>query len=365
LSSKKEQYIDEITLQEVVVSSAKILSWLKSHGLRLLVICGITTALSIYWASSKEDQYTATVSFILSDDNNPQISSVGGVLGQLGLPIPSGRYNVDKLMGIAKTRGLVESTLLIEVPLEGKEDILANHIIDIFGLGDVWSTRDERFKQFRFSEYKAEVAKDLENYAMKQLINLFAGSQGSSANGLLIADYGRSDYIMTLSLKTPSEALSIAYVNHHFDNLLEYYTSKASAKNQSVYNLISAKSDSLNQVIVNTAREIAQLRDRASTSFRSTDNVRLLLLEAELRGLQANSEEIMRNLGRAQYLLETSTPLIQLLDRPRPPLTKETPSILKYGLLGGIIGFILYLLMCFLSLVLGYYKRQNSYHKNS
>ena len=90
------------------------------------------------------------------------------------------------------------------------------------------------------------------------------------------------------------------------------------------------------------------IRDSNSVGvFKNKNNVQTALFESKLVGYQAALIQITENLGRAEYAVKTSAPLIQLLDAPSYPLSPQKPSILKYFLGGLGLGIISYLALAF------------------
>lgn len=342
----KNRFEDEITLEELVLSMAALLRWIRSHFVRLLIVLLISISLAIVWVIKQPVSYTAELTFMLNDENNPQVSGINSVLGQLGLPVTGGRYNVDKLLEIAKSRNLMQSTLLSEGTIEGKVDLLANHFIHFLELDTRWKYEDESLEGFLFQNGKPlETQKEF--YVMKSLVDLIAGHKRDRSNALFTTDYGATDYIMSFVIQTPHEELSISFLNELYDKVSAFYVTQATQKNAEVLQLIEAKRDSLTQLINSKAFKAANLRDRNSASFRNTNRVEIALLEAELIALRGTMEEVSKNLERADFVLETSTPLIQILDRPVAPISPQKPGLIRTVLLGALAGTLIYLCLLF------------------
>ncbi len=347
---QRQQYADEITLDEVVTSVADVIRWIKSNALGLGLFCLISIAAAIFWSLQKEDQYVAELSFMLNDDNNPQISGVSGVLSQFGITPSGGKYNVDKLLAIARSNRIIESTLLNNVDISGKEQTLASHFIDVYQLDSKWGEQKPDLKNYRIDT--AQLTNPEAQYVLKSLKTLIAGNKQSRSSALLTSDYGNTDYIMSFYMKSLSDSLSITFVNELYKEVSSFFIDKAVERSEKIFNLILAERDSITTLISNTAFSVAQLKDSNAGSFRNKNNVEIALLESKLVGYQAALNQIIENLARAEYAVKTSAPLIQLLDAPSYPLTPQKPSILKYSLFGFAVGFILYILWIFASQVI-------------
>jgi hypothetical protein len=347
LSSERPKYVDEITLRDLTKMSASLILWLRIHIVRLLVIWIISIGGMILYQNQKPQLYIGELSFIFNDQNNPQISGASGILSQLGLPTSTGRYNVNKLIRISIDRSLIERTLQVKTQVDGKSDYLANHFIDIYELNKKWNKVNRDWGAFKFSDDPSSWDSDIGRVYRKDLSTLIGGTNNDRSNALLSADYGQSDYIMQFALRSPSEELSSEFVNHHYDIVSRYYLEKSTVNNQNLYDLSKTTSDSLKKEITQLSKEIATIRDQSTGSFRNRDGVQADLKEVQLRTLLTESEEVTKYLLRAEYALQTSTPLIELLRRSEPPLNIQKPSLPKALIYGLIIGGLLYLLYLF------------------
>ena len=296
----------------------------------------------------------ADLSFMLNDDNNPNISGVTSILGQLGIAPQTGKYNVDKLLEIAASRRIITKSLLTKARVGDQEDLLANHLIEKLGLREAWSQRDPGYESFLFSATDSSAINPMEEFALKDLYQRVAGTKNDRSKGLLTSDYGNTHYIMSLTVTTPSDSLSIALVKSIYKEVSDFYVEKSIESSQRVYNLLLAEKDSIDQRISDIAYDVALIGDKNSGAFRYQNNVKSALLEKELAGLEVVSEEIIKNVSRAEYALKTSTPLIQVLDVPSYPLSPQKGSLYKLLLIGLLGGFLLFGLVQYLRLIFRY-----------
>ena len=342
----KEIYPDELTFGEFIEGVAGLILWFKSRLLWFLGCFALAGLFSFYLGYRTTPTYEARLSFILNDDSNPQVSNLSGLLGQLGLPIPSGKYNVDKLLEISKSRRLLSSTLFQKAKINSQNDYLANHFLSEYGSPE--HTELNVNKSFRFIHNQRDSFSTQENFVLQYLHQMIMGKPDQRDNALFTSSYGRTDYVMTFATKTSSEVLSITFTNELYDQV-ERFFAKESKKSQELYNLISHKRDSLLHSINQLTYNIAVEKDRSLGTFRSTNIVKVAQLESQLIGLQAAYTEVERGLNNAELALRSNTPLIRLLDRPISPLTKQTSDIKRMTLLSIILGLIFFVssLTCF------------------
>lgn len=349
---ERKSYPDEITLKEIVLSSVAIIMWLKQNWLGLGICLFFSLVLSFVWYSRQEEVYVAELTFMLNDDNNPNVSSVSGILGQLGIAPQSGKYNVDKLLEIAASHRIISKSLLSRALVNNQEDILANHLIRELELGQVWAEKNEFDRDFSFVNTETDKFNSAETFALKELYQRVVGPKNDRSKGLLNTDYGNTHYIMSLYVSTPSDSLSVAMANSIYKEVSGFYVEKAIENSQGVYDLLESKKDSLDERIKDVAYDIALIGDRNSGSFRYQNNVKSVLLEKELAGLEVLSEEIIKNVSRAEYALKTSTPLIQILDFPIYPLSPHKTSLIKPLFVGLVVGILLFLILQYTRLIL-------------
>ena len=350
---------DEISLYELVVSASKLISLIKRHfiGLALFSLLGIIGA--SYYVYSGEPQYNAKLTFILNDQNNPRISGAGSILSQFGLPVQSGSYNVDKLLKISESRQLITNALFTKSMINDKDDFLANHFIDIYDLNTTWKDKFESLGTYRFQHAVTDSFQLEEKYALKSLYSLIVGTSGKS-NGLLSTDYGKSDYIMSFTLSTLNEKLSIDFVKVLYDKVSSFYFAQTIEPKKAFLAEEESKMDSINDLLIKIRREIATIDDQSLGVVRTSDLVRQKTLKGEEFGLSTALVKGLEALNAAKLSVQSSTELIQLLDEPLGPLNPTKRSYLKYGILGLGLGVFLYIVLCFLSAAWNHQKRISS-----
>ncbi len=317
----------------VLWHSKKWKEWL----LFLLVGFGLSYLVALRHIS----MYPATVSFILSDENQ-QVSSMGGLFTQLGLPVSAGRYNIDKLMEVARSRTIVQAALLDSATVDGREDLIANHLIANHDLGRQLEKEDVAFENFSFSHNDASHFDNTENRVLKILYGMMAGRDSGDSDKLFEADYGRDHYVMTFTVKTLNEDLSIALAKALFTEVSSFYLNTSRKNKRNTYQLLAAKRDSVSQRLTEVEFELARLRDSNLGGFATEGNLKESRLQTESVILRSALSEAEKNLGLAQFALETGTPLIQIIDEPIPPLQPTTYSSSKFAIFGLLIAIVLF-----------------------
>ena len=347
-SQAQTSYPDEMTLQEFVLGLVDILRWLKSHWWQLGLVMAICIGALLYKLYSKEPEYKATLTCILADDHSGGMGGLGSVLGQFGLPSSSGKYNIDKLLEIAKSRTIASHAILSEVTIEGRTDLLGNFLIENLELDKKWGEKNPEMEGFRFQNANQEDLNTNENSAIKKLHKLIVGKSGDRSDALLQMDYGKTDYVMSFSTTTLDPDIAIHTSRLMFERLKEFYIFQATEKYKTSFDVLQIKRDSLAEAYQKTEYQIAQFKDRSANTFEFSNNVTLSNLSTESLGLKLALSEIEKSLAVAEMALKNSTPMIQLIDEPIGPLAPLPKPLLRTIIIGGVIGLGLYLAFIFL-----------------
>jgi len=346
-SQARASYPDEITLREFVLGLVDILRWLKSHWWKLGMLMMICIGGLLYNLFNKEPEYRATLTCILSDDHSGSMGGLGSVLGQFGLPSSSGKYNIDKLLEIAKSRTIATRAILSEVTIDGQKGLLGNFIIESLELDQKWGEKKPDMQGFRFSNPEGPLNTQ-DNYAIKQLHRLIVGAPGDRSDALLQMDYGKTDYVMSFSTTTLDPEIAIQTSKLMFDHLKEFYIYQATEKYQSSYDVLRVKRDSLSEAYQKTEYQIARFRDQSANTFEYSNNVTLSNLTTESLGLKLALSEVEKSLAIAEMALKNSPPMIQMIDEPVGPLAPLPKPLIRTIIIGGVLGLGLYLAFIFL-----------------
>ena len=324
---------DEISLDDFLRGIKYWLLKVTKNWVLFLVLISTCIAGLLLWRTTQKPTYNAQLTLMLSDDGASSLSGLSGVLGQFGLPVSSGKYNIDKLIEISRSRRIVESVLNKEIVVANQSDKIANHIINFYELAEVWESDAHTQKDIIITD---DSSMDAYNYIIKNLYHLVVGHNGS--DGLLSTDYGRDHYIMTFEFNSISEELSIAFLKEHFNALRSFYIEKSIEKQKKTFDIVKSKKDSISRALRQTEREIAIEKDKNSQAFRSSSSTKLSDLSTQSLILKTAYAKAEENLAIADLALQDRSPLIQIIDAPMSPIRPNEPSLFRLVFLGLILG---------------------------
>ncbi len=325
------QYADEVSIDEFLISVKYWLRKLLQNWKIFTFLCLTCIALSLIWRSYQKPTYSATMTLMLSDDGGSSIGGMSAILGQFGIPISGGKYNIDKLIKIARSRVIIEKVLLKEIHLNGKQDLIGNHMIDLYQI-----TNENELLEYLDPTHNSTTNNLV---LIKKLYQQIIGN--SNSKGLLQTDYGRDHYIMDFTFTSFSEVLSVEFLNHHFETLKSFYINKSIEKQENTFNVVRSKRDSIYNDLKETEYQLANLKDRTSGGYRNTNSVKIAELSTKSLVLKTAYVKAEENLGLIELTLKDRSPLIQIIDPPQYPIEAYLPSIIKTVIIAIICGLIL------------------------
>jgi hypothetical protein len=279
--------------------------------------------------------YSASLTFMLNEDQGGGLGSMGGLLSQFGIRAGrGGKLNLEKITDLSKSRNIVSRALFSTSELNGKATFLANHIIEAYDYHS--SLIDSELEGFIFKHNQLDSFDLNENSVLKSIHSLIIGSEATE--GLFSPDINDDTGIITLSASTLSESLSIELVNKIYDNLSEFYRNKAIERQQKAYNIAKDKVDSLQRALAVSESALANFKDRTGGLIFERDKSREGSLQRKVTILSIAVGEAMRTLEMSDFSLRNETPFVQAIDRPIPPLSGSSASLLRALIIGGILG---------------------------
>ena len=105
----------------------------------------------VYRAWSTPETYKARMTFMVNEDENSGLAGLS-VLGQLGLGRGrAGRFNLDKIVELAKSRRIIQRVLLSPFPDSTSKDYIGNALIREYALDEQWAESNPEMEGFHFT----------------------------------------------------------------------------------------------------------------------------------------------------------------------------------------------------------------------
>lgn len=333
---------EELTLKQIIQTIQDYFhEVLKCWKLSLFFIIPFI-ALFLYKALITPNIYSSSLTFMINEDEGGGMGGAMAILNQFNLGGGS-QHNYEKIIELSKSRRITQLALFEKRSINGQNDYLANHIIEIYNLNDLWED-SESLRNFKFTSDRLVAGTNLiitKNTVIKALHSILIGSEDTP--GIYFTDIDVDTGIMTLSLKSKSEELSVELLNSIYHYLSQYYVEKTTEKQQYTYELIKNKVDSLQKKLHDLEYTLANFIDSNRGVWANTASLKKKRLERDVQVTTLMYGEALKNLEIADFSLKTKTPYIQLIDYPIYPLRPKKTSKLVALIVGGIIGFFMFI----------------------
>ena len=343
LSEIPIQQDEELTLRDLVFRLREYAAEIRRCWLTVALICLPFLIWQGYLAFTTPVKYSAALTFMVDDDAGGGAGLINSLLGDIGLG--AGENNNDKIIELAKSMRIVRQALFQKVAVGGQSDYLANHFIRIQKLHEEeWYKKPKSPGQpslngFLFTRDSFEQFSRLEYAAFKSIYGILLGDEKHTP--LFSTRTNQDSGIMSFSLSTRSEEMTIALLRAIFDQLSAFYILSSTEKQQATFDIIQAKADSIRRLLTGTEYRAAQFREQNNLLLRPTDQLPTERMGREKGMYALMYGEALKNLELADFALRNKVPYIQPIDLPIPPLSAAPYGKKKALLLGLGLGLLL------------------------
>jgi len=333
---------DEITIREIIILVQDYLKFFWSKKWLILLVGLLGAAFFFYRQWKAPVNYSTELTFMVNEDSKGGIPGVGSILGQFGLGGGGADHNLEKIKELSRSRKIVQNVLFDTILMDGKEDFIANHLIDSYGYHESWAKADDSLLvNFYFKDDTIRDFNRTENTVLKALHYRVIGEAEKGSAALINIDHDPVTGILTMSGQAPSEVLTLEMVNKSYQSLSEFYISRSTERQKVTLERLNFTVDSVFQELSKVEYSLARFRDRSASLIQRRDQLQESNLMRRQQVLNVMYGEALRNRETSAFVLNSETPYFQAIDVPIAPLYTSSKSyvsaILKGGLLGGIL----------------------------
>lgn len=337
---------DEISLRDIVLTIKQTSEYFLKKWVYIVLAGVLGGVLGIIYASFQKTVYSATVSFALEEDKSGGgVSGLSGLASQFGFDLNNGAggaFNGGNLLGLMKSRTLVEKTLLAPVTINNEKVSLAEFYIKFKELDKGWETK-ENLRNIHFLP-----GADRTRFSLQQdsiLGNIYSMIMNEN---LTVGQNDKKTTITTIEVKSGSEIFSKLFAESLAKEVSEFYIQTKSQKAKTNVEILEHQSDSIRHELNEALSGVASANDN-TFNLNPALNIKRVTSSKRQIDVQANTvilSELVKNLILAKVALQKETPLIQIIDRPILPLFKQKTSKLKSMLsVGFLFGFLMVLFL--------------------
>lgn len=337
---------DEVSLKELILKMRDLYYYLLSKWVVILLFAVVGGVLGLVAAIIKKPTYDAELTFVMEDQKGAgsALSAYAGIASQFGINLGGmeggeGLFSGDNIVEFLKSRRMIQRTLLSEVTVNGKKELLVDYYIRVNELNKNWKD-DERLKNFQF------ISDTTRHYLQDSLIANYHKS--IIKDDLLIEKLDKKLSILSVKFTSKDEFFAKAFCEKLITNAAEFYIVMRTKKSQDNLNVLTKQVDSVRRELNNAIGGVAaaaEANPNANKAFQSLG----VASKRRTVDVQANTAiltELVKNQELARMSLRNDKPLIQVLDRPILPLEKNKIGKVVGFILGGFIaGFLSVLIL--------------------
>ncbi len=353
-----EEY-KELRLKDVILYFLDIIKYLKSKFFYILGIGLLSFAFFAYNASKSKSMYSEKLTFMMDEKTGneiPGLDLLGNLFGKGG----GSDNNFGKILELFESKRIIHNTFFTKINVKGKNDFLVNHLIDFYGLNrliddhkkygliDSWA-EGLRNSNLKFSNSVIDSFSNDEGLLLQLCYEKINGNPNSGLEPLLTSDFNVESGIMTITMKSESQEITLAVLNNVYEQLSEFFIDRTIEKQQKTFNIVKAKKDSIEYALKRKEFSLADFKDRNRNLVTVKGYLDQARLEREVQVLGLMYAEIIKHYETTDFSLKNKTPVVQIIDKPRSPILPSKPSSISKGIFGFIIGSVLASLLFFIS----------------
>ncbi len=338
---------DEISPKTVIKQFFQLRSVFKRNWkiLVLLILGGALIGFIFDQFNKKRPLYTAGVLFNLGGggggNNFGELGALAGAFG-LGQAAPDANVFVgDNFLIYAKSRPVLEKTLMKTVKIKNHDTLLVNYYIKHSGiLLDEWA-KDDTLKSFSFPY--AKLPKD---YTKNEIAAMAGVITKVGANMALLQPERKSSFIQ-MKTAMEDEDLAKVFIETHLKTIEEDYRQKNTKKSREMLELLESRSDSLYRVLTGTENRLTTYQDQNQQIVVASGVMQQQKLMKNANFLQTLYFSSLQNAENMRLSLIREAPLFTLIEPVSLPLYREVKSTVGLQI-GIIIGLFLSIVIIFL-----------------
>lgn len=336
----KVQPASEMSLKEIINNAKQWVIFLKTKWIYVALAVLLGSFLGLGYALNQKTKYIAILTFALEEEK----SAGGGFAGALGLASSlgidvggtvGGAFNGANLMELMKSRNLVQKALLQPLEPGNSNQSLADYFIKFTNLNKNWA-EDPALNSLHFDPLS-----DVKTFSITQdSVMEILWKKIIGPNGVLsVSQKDKKVSIITVESKSEDERFSKIFTETIARVVSDFYIETKSKKAKQNFEILQRQTDSVRQELNKAILGVAAANDN-TYNLNPAQNIRRSPSAQRQIDVQTNTAvltQLIPNLEMAKVSLRKETPLIQIIDTPVFPLTKEKPGKLNMMILIGVI----------------------------
>jgi len=333
-----EKYNDEIQLKDILIRLSEYKTYLLNKKFKIIIFSFLFFLIGYITAIFTETEYNAELTFVVEEEKGGggSLGAMSGIASQFGFDVGGSEstFSQSNILELLKSRGVIVSTLMQSSKLNGKEDLLIEHYLELNKIKASW-LKDDDFEGVSFHTNKSVVHDSISGEVWASIVKdkLIVKMESDEAN------------IINLSYSSIDEEFAKSFVEILINEMSKMYISHKTAQANNTLDFLQNRSDSVFAELELAEKDFARIKDINQRIVKASGRLKELQLMRRVEVLNAMYLEIVKNLELSKITLLNQTPIINIIDKPVLPLEEEKTSKTLAGLLGGFLGG--FLSVCF------------------
>lgn len=332
---------NKFTFKDAFIKGREWFNFLLSKWLIIVVVGLLGGGLGFFYAWLQKPSYKATLTFALEDQQ--QDGRLGGALSlasQFGFDLGSsggGMFASANLIELFKSRTIIQQTLMLPVKVDNKTISYA----EMFIQGQEWRKKWAEKPALKDLQFLPNTSR--EQFTRTQDSVMGAIYEIIIKTSLNVIQKDKKVDIITLEMKSGNESFAKNFTEALAQQVSDFYISSKNKKARMNMEIIQKQTDSIRGLLNGAITDVAVANDNtfglnpALNVQRTTSTRRQIDVQYNVAILA----ELIKQTELARVTLRKETPLIQVIDKPIPPLPKEKLGKLMGLIIGGILGGLL------------------------
>jgi uncharacterized protein involved in exopolysaccharide biosynthesis len=311
-------------------------SYVVARWKKVLVVSFLCGAIGLTYAWLSDKTYVAELSYAL-EERGSSLGAYASIASQFGLDLgksDGGAFSGDNILELIRSRFIIERTLLTEVTIEGKKDLLVNRMLD-FQKRKSGEGEEPGEKHVEFT-----VGVPREKFTVKQDSVLQLISRGIGKYNLSGKRLDKKLVIYSIQFESDDELFAKSFLEILVRNVTEFYVQTKTKKLRTNIDLLEARIDSVKTQLESEMLGVALHQDENQNVIRARVRIPQVRKQLNVQLLTTMYGELVKHLELSKLSLLKEEPLIQIIDRPILPLRFKKPSRMISAIIGGVLGCI-------------------------
>ena len=333
-----EKQPEYVSLGVLKSNYAEWKKYLRTHKIGLSLVFCTVFSISIAASFIIRPEYTATLSFAMQSEDSGS-GGIADIASSFGFSLggsSSGAFGGDNLFELLVSQFMVEKALLRPDTINAQSTNLLNHFIKVSGMQKSWDELEKENPLHHLNyplHQNRETFSRMQDSVLKNITGLILKKQ------LTVAKRSKKLSIGDISFVSEDETFSKHFVENLMSEAGAYYIQTKTKRSRESYERLEHEADSIKRLYVIALGARASAADVIPNSIRQVSSVGVLQKTTEVQLLATTYAELRKNLEMARLSMGTNTPLIEVIDKPRYPLSRKRFGLVKataVGIIGGV-----------------------------